>query len=322
MSLTKTDAPIFTEGNSATRAVAENTIADTNIGTAVAATDADNDTLTYTLSGTDAASFAIVNTSGQLKTSEALDFETKSSYAVTVSVSDGKGGSDSIGVTISVTDVNENRAPVFTDGENTTRTVAENTAADTNIGIAVAATDADNDTLTYTLSGTDAASFAIVNTSGQLKTSEALDFETKSSYAVTVSVSDGKGGTDSIGVTINVTDVNENRAPVFTDGENTTRTVAENTAADTNIGIAVAATDADNDTLTYTLSGTDAASFAIVNTSGQLKTSVTLDFETKSSYSVTVSVSDDNGGSDSISVTINVTDIDESTTEHYVYLCL
>ena len=305
-------APVFTDGENTTRTVAENTAADTNIGTAVAATDADNDTLTYTLSGTDAASFAIVNTSGQLKTSEALDFETKSSYAVTVSVSDGKGGSDSIGVTISVTDVNENRAPVFTDGENTTRTVAENTAADTNIGTAVAATDADNDTLTYTLSGTDAASFAIVNTSGQLKTSEALDFETKSSYAVTVSVSDGKGGSDSIGVTISVTDVNENRAPVFTDGENTTRTVAENTAADTNIGTAVIATDADNDTLTYTLSGTDAASFAIVNTSGQLKTSEALDFETKSSYSVMVSVSDGKGGTDSINVTINVTDVTEN----------
>ncbi len=305
-------APVFTDGENTTRTVAENTAADTNIGTAVAATDADNDTLTYTLSGTDAASFAIVNTSGQLKTSEALDFETKSSYAVTVSVSDGKGGSDSIGVTISVTDVNENRAPVFTDGENTTRTVAENTAADTNIGTAVIATDADNDTLAYTLSGTNATSFAIVGTSGQLKTSATLDFETKSSYSVMVSVSDGKGGTDSISVTINVTDATENRAPVFTDGENTTRTVAENTAADTNIGIAVAATDADNDTLTYTLSGTDAASFAIVNTSGQLKTSEALDFETKSSYSVTVSVSDGKGGSDSIGVTINVTDATEN----------
>ena len=305
------DAPIFTEGNSATRAVAENTIADTNIGVAVAATDPDNNTLTYTLGGTDAATFDIDSTNGQLKTKDTLNYEDKSAYSVTITASDGDL-TDVINVNINVTDVNENRAPVFTDGENTTRTVAENTAADTNIGTAVAATDADNDTLTYTLSGTDAASFAIVNTSGQLKTSEALDFETKSSYAVTVSVSDGKGGSDSIGVTISVTDVNENRAPVFTYGENTTRTVAENTAADTNIGTAVIATDADNDTLAYTLSGTNATSFAIVGTSGQLKTSEALDFETKSSYSVTVSVSDGKGGSDSIGVTINVTDATEN----------
>ena len=105
---TTNNAPVFTDGASTTRSVAENTASSTNIGTAIAATDADSgDTLRYTLGGTDMASFAIVSTSGQLQTRAALDFETKSSYAVTVSVSDGNGGSDSIGVTITVTDVNE-----------------------------------------------------------------------------------------------------------------------------------------------------------------------------------------------------------------------
>ena len=51
-------------------------------------------------------------------------------------------------------------------------------------------------------------------------------------------VTDGNGGADSISVTINVTDVDEvaNNAPVFTDGTSTTRAVAENTVANTNIG--------------------------------------------------------------------------------------
>ena len=102
------NAPEFTEGTSTTRSVAENTASSRNIGTAIAATDANSgDTLRYTLGGTDMASFAIVSTSGQLQTRAALDYETKSSYAVTVSVSDGNGGSDSISVTITVTDVNE-----------------------------------------------------------------------------------------------------------------------------------------------------------------------------------------------------------------------
>ena len=311
------EAPVFAVGSSTTHTVAENTAAGENIGSPVSATDDDGDTLSCSLSGTDAGKFSIDSTNGQLQTSAALDYETKSSYTVTVSVSDGKGGTDSITVTINVTDVSEvtNNAPVFTDGTSTTRSVAENTAANTNIGSAVSATDADNDTLTYTLGGTDAASFSIVSTSGQLQTSAALDYETKSSYTVTVSVSDGKGGTDSITVTINVTDVSEvtNNAPVFADGTTTTRSVAENTAANTNIGSAVSATDADNDTLTYTLGGTDAASFSIVSTSGQLQTSAALDYETKSSYSVTVSVSDVRGGTDSITVTINVTDVSEAT---------
>ena len=113
----------------------------------------------------------------------------------------------SIDVTINVTDVDEpNFAPVFTEGTSTTRSVAENPASGHNLGAAVTATDANmSDTLTYTLGGTDAADFGIVPSSGQLQTSAALGFETKDSYAVTVSVSDGNGGVDSIDVTINVT---------------------------------------------------------------------------------------------------------------------
>ena len=201
-------APVFTEGTSTTRSVAENTASGQNIGAPVTATDTDtSDTLTYTLGGTDAAAFGIVRSSGQLRTSAALNFETQSSYAVTVSVSDGNGGADSIDVTINVTDVDEpNFAPVFTEGTTTTRSVAENTASGQNIGAPVTATDTDtSDTLTYTLGGTDAAAFGIVQSSGQLQTSAALDFETKDSYAVTVSVSDGNGGADSINVTITVT---------------------------------------------------------------------------------------------------------------------
>ncbi len=304
-------APVFTDGDSTTRSIAENTAANTNIGDAASATDPDDDNLTYTLGGTDAASFDIGSTSGQLKTKSALDYETNASYTVTITASDGNL-SDSITVTINVTNVDENRAPVFTDGNSTTRSIAENTAANTNIGDAVSATDPDDDTLTYTLEGTDAASFDIVSTSGQLKTKSALDYETNASYTVTITASDGNLS-DSITVTINVTNVDENRAPVFTDGNSTTRSVAENTDAGTNIGTPVAATDAENDDLTYTLGGTNAASFDIVSTSGQLKTKSALDYETNASYTVTVSVSDSKSGTDSITVTINITD---DTTEN------
>ena len=55
--------------------------------------------------------------------------------------------------------------------------------------------------------------FDIESGTGQLRTSAALDHEFRSSYEVTVNVSDNNGGSDSISVTINVTDVNE--APEF-----------------------------------------------------------------------------------------------------------
>ena len=40
------------------------------------------------------------------------------------------------------------------------------------------------------MEGTDAASFDIVSTSGQLRTKAALDYEAKSSYEVTVKAAD------------------------------------------------------------------------------------------------------------------------------------
>ena len=79
----------------------------------------------------------------------------------------------------------------------------------------LAATDADNDRLSYSLGGTDAASFFINPVLGNLITrGTALDYETKNSYSVTAIVQDGHGGNDSIAVTINVTDVVAEVAPI------------------------------------------------------------------------------------------------------------
>ena len=92
-----------------------------------------------------------------------------------------------------------------------TRDVDENTGPNQNVGSPVTATDAEDDALTYTLGGTDASSFEIASTSGQIRTKSGVtyDHEAKSTYSVTVTASDGKGGTDDATVTISVNDVNE-----------------------------------------------------------------------------------------------------------------
>ena len=92
--------------------------------------------------------------------------------------------------------------------------MAENTGADRQVGAALTASDADGDTLTYSLEGTDAASFDIVPTSGQIKTKTGVsyNYEAKNSHAVTVKADDGHGGTDTIAVTINLTDLDEQPA--------------------------------------------------------------------------------------------------------------
>ena len=178
------------------------------------ATDPEDAHISWSLSGTDAADFSIIQ--GDLTFNAGPDYEDPTDsnkdnvYHVTVEASDGTN-IVTLDVTVTVTNVNE--PPEFPHSD-TTRSVAENTAAGENIGAPVEATDPEGDRLTYALGGTDASSFDIATSSGQLLTKAALDPDTKSSYSVSVSVTDGKAEDGSsntvvdgtIDVTINVVD--------------------------------------------------------------------------------------------------------------------
>ena len=97
---------------------------------------------------------------------------------VTVTARDPEGLSSSVDVTIKVTDENEApeiargasepQAPMFRTAT-VERSIQENTEAGSNIGSPVMATDLNGETLSYTLSGRDAATFDIEATTGQLK---------------------------------------------------------------------------------------------------------------------------------------------------------
>ena len=176
--------------------------------------------------------FTVADSSGQTLTGPyALTLPAgSSSVAATLSIVDDAAeegnetivvrawhGADALGglqvITILANDepIVGNTPPVFRDGQSAARSLAENTGPSINIGRPLAARDVDQgDTLTYSLGGTDAGSFDISLTSGQLRTKSgvAYDHEARSSYRVTVSVSDGEA-TASITVSIAVTDEDE-----------------------------------------------------------------------------------------------------------------
>ena len=111
-----------------------------------------------------------------------------------------------------------------------------------------------------------------------------------------------------------------NAAPAFPDqdyttegdqSDSTTREVPENSEKGRSIGAPVSAHDEDDDLLIYTLTGPDAELFRIGRNDGQLKTEAPLNFEVRSSYSVVVTATDPFGATDSIVVTIEVTDEDD-----------
>ena len=117
--------------------------------------------------------------------------------------------------------------PMFVDGAGDRR-VPENTPPGVNIGAPISATDPDEtgetaiefgNTLTYKLGGTDASSFDIDASTGQLITKAPLDFENprggtssnSNNYEVTVTVDDGEDRNTPVTqpVTITVTPVDE-----------------------------------------------------------------------------------------------------------------
>ena len=179
---------------------------------------------------------------------------TKDSYTVTVKASDGNDGVDTIDVTITVSDVNE---PPDFDSETATRSVLENTAANQPVGEPVPAEDPDDgDSLTYSLGGTDSASFGINGSTGQITvgTGTTPDFETKLIYEVTVTATDSSKLSDTITVTINVTEGND--PPVFAT-DTATRRVAENTPVEARTSATHSRPRTrKQETLTYTLEGT------------------------------------------------------------------
>ena len=212
-----------------------------------------------------------------------------------------------------------NNNPEFTE-DTATRSIAENSAANANVGAPVTTTDSDGDTLTYSLSGTDSDDFTIDSATGQITADESLNYEEEDEYSVTVGVSDGKdsSGTadtvidDTIDITISVTDVNE--PPSFTDGATGKRNLPENSAADSKVGKPVAATDPEGDTLSYSIRNTNINQrFHVNSATGQLTVAwnTPRDYENgQPTYDVTISVSD-GSSTDSITVTVTITDVNE-----------
>ena len=102
-----------------------------------------------------------------------------------------------------------NNAPSFV-STSYVREVRENALAGALVGDPITATDADGDTITYSLTGTEAVSFAVGASTGQITvaTGAVLDYETEDSYGFSFVASDG-GDTATVNVTVNIVDILE-----------------------------------------------------------------------------------------------------------------
>ena len=307
------DAPYFTEGDGTTRSVDENEAAGAEVGLPVGAEDPTNETLTYTLSGTDAGSFDIDASTGQLTVADgtALNYEgTKKSYAVTVTATDPSDDSDSINVTITVENVDE--SPTLSGPDSASR--AENSI------LPVAeydATDPEREAVRWSLEGTDSADFTIRN--GVLRFDSRPNYESPADdggnnvYEVTVVASDRTSSPATRDVTVTVTNVDE--VHTLEEASWVPSDYAENGAEPVAEYIV---TDPEGATVRWSLVGADAGDFTI--SGGVLRFKNTPDYENpadsnrNNSYRVTVQSTAGGHTVERSLLLIHVTPVDEAPT--------
>ncbi|MGM3309649.1 DUF4347 domain-containing protein [Anabaena sp. WFMT] len=316
------EAPTAVSLNNQVTAIAENTSTVTRIKVAdIAITDDALGTNNLSLSGTDASFFEVDGNALYLNANTALNFEAKTSYSVTVNVDDSTVGSTpdaTANFTLNITDVNE--APTAVNLNNQVIAIAQNTSTATRIKVAdIAIADDALGTNNLSVSGTDASFFEVDAMGLYLKAGTAINYEAKPSYNVTVNVDDNTLGSTpdaTTNFTLNITDVNE--APTAVNLNNQVTAIAENTSTTTRIKVAdIAITDDALGTNSLSVSGTDASFFEVDSTGLYLKANTALNFEAKTSYSVTVNVDDTTVGSNpdaTTNFTLTVTDVNEAPT--------
>ena len=239
--LADSTAPTITGPSSATGATSSISISEnsTSVHTFTA-----NESVTWSKSGTDGSFFSI--SAGGVVTITSRNFESPAdssgdnTYVVVITATDGASNATNQTLTVTITNVNE--APtISTNGSGETHTVTQ--AENLSSVITYAATDVDaGASLSFSVSGTDAADFAINSSSGVLTFASSPDFEapadsdTNNTYVVLITVSDG-ALSDTQTLTVTITNANESasiNAPTVSGSVNkgvaTTITVTTNAA--------------------------------------------------------------------------------------------
>ncbi|XP_046358556.2 protocadherin Fat 4-like [Haliotis rufescens] len=303
-----------------TGSVPEDATPATSVST-VSCPDADdppNNNVVYTITaGNTGSVFAVGSTSGEVTVNAGLDAETLSVFSLTVQASDGTLTTDAI-VTVTVSDVNEHD-PVFAPPGPYSESFSEDTPLGTTIkDINANDNDVSNSVLSFsiTLGNTD-NKFWIDPTSGTVVLQAALDRETTDTYSLTIEVADGTGAgsrTATTQLTVLVLDVNDND-PVCVPS-NYINTLPEDSSIGTTVS-SLTCSDADSSTptLAYSITtGNGDGKFTIDAASGVVTIFALLDYETKTSYSLEIQVSDQGGTARVITVpvSLDVTPINEA----------
>ncbi len=283
------DSPIISASSS------KSVIAQETLSFSVTASDADNDNISFSFTGVPSGATFVDNGNGTASFSWTPNKDQANNYTVVVTATDDSTSVKTAEKTI-VISVSEagNNLPVFAGV--TAKTVTEMSP----LSFSISATDADGDALTY--SCTSKPSGAVFNASTKtFSWTPDYDASGSSPYTAEFKVDDGFHGSDSLEVVIYVNNLNRN--PVF--GALSVPGFKENTEN----SFALAATDEDGDTLSYSSSNLPTGA-SLNSTSGLF--SWKPGYSDSGSKTVLFTVTDSNGGSASKTVTLGVEDVNRN----------
>ncbi|MFM7427515.1 MAG: Ig-like domain-containing protein [Elainella sp.] len=217
------------------------------------------------------------------------------------------GGLTAIGQvtgTIIDNDLPPNTAPTAVNLVPVTTTLDENTSTDTRIKVAdITVTDDGQGTNNLSLTGTDADVFELDGTVLYLKAGTVLDFETQTSYSVTVNADDPTVGTTtpdaSRNFTLTVRDLVENRVPTAV---NDSATVTEGQTV--TIAVLTNDTDPENNPLSLDSFTAPANGTVTQNPNGTLSYKANLNFAGTDSFTY---IAKDSNGAKSSPATVSIT---------------
>ncbi|MFH1103438.1 MAG: putative Ig domain-containing protein, partial [Actinomycetota bacterium] len=247
------------------------------VSVAVAGSDPDGDTLTWTASGLPAG-LSIASGTGAISGTVAYTASPGSPYAVTVRATDNGSPSLYVEVAFTWTVVDTNRAPAVTTPGN------QANAEGSTVSLGIAGSDPDGDTLTWTATGLPAG-LTIGSSSGLISGTLLYDAAAGSPYSVTVRATDNGTPNMHTEVAFIWSVVNANRSPVVIGPSD-----RSNSEADV-VAFAVAGSDPDGDTLAWTATGLPPG-LSIASGTGVVSGTVGYDAAGSSPYTVTVRATD------------------------------
>lgn len=262
-------------------------------------TDPDQDQLTYSWTQPNGQNISLDGANTASPTFTAPEVGADIPLTFTLTVNDGKGGTDSDSMIVNVKNIN--KTPTANAGDD--KIADENTL----VTLSGSGTDPDQDALSYSWTQPSGQNIALTGANTASPTFTAPEVQNDTDYTFTLTVNDGNGGTATDSVKVTVKQVN--KAPIANAGSD--QVVDENTAVTLN---GSGSSDPDGDPITYLWTQPQGQNITLTGANTASPTFTTPEVTANTDLTFTLKVSDNHDASANATVKVTVRDANKAPT--------